>query len=147
MVEFREALQSDVPAVVALLQDDVLGKGRESDDHARYQTMWREIDRDPNNALIVGCRERVVIACYQLTFIPGFTLNATRRAEIEGVRVASSMRGQGIGHLLIADAEARAREAGAGLLQLAMNRTRGDALRFYEANGFKASHYGFKRQL
>jgi len=33
------------------------------------------------------------------------------------------------------------------LLQLAMNRTRGDALRFYEQNGFEASHFGFKKRL
>lgn len=146
-VTFREAVQNDVPAIVALLQDDVLGKGRETDDLARYNTMWAEIDGDPNNALIVGCQAQAVVACYQLTIIPGFTLNATRRAEIEGLRVASELRGQGIGKLLIADAEGRARAAGAGLLQLAMNRTRKDALRFYETNGFEASHLGFKKKL
>jgi GNAT superfamily N-acetyltransferase len=49
--------------------------------------------------------------------------------------------------LLLADAEARARAAGCTLLQLTSNATRQDALRFYEAQGFVASHVGFKKAL
>ncbi|MEM7752654.1 MAG: GNAT family N-acetyltransferase [Pseudomonadota bacterium] len=144
---FREATVADVPAVVDLLRDDVLGQGREAGEMAPYLARFHEIADDPNNALIVGCMVARIVACYQLTLIPGFTLNAMRRAEIEGVRVASDMRSAGIGEALVADAEARARAAGAGLLQLAMNRTRDAAHRFYERNGFAPSHIGFKKYL
>lgn len=146
-VLFREAQAGDLSAIVSLLKDDVLGQGREQDDLAPYQSRFREITEDPNNMLIVGSLGERIVACYQLTLIPGFTLNAMRRAEIEGVRVASDLRGTGIGEKLIADAEARARAAGAGLLQLAMNRTRDQARRFYQQNGFEPSHIGFKKYL
>lgn len=146
-VLFREAQAGDLSAIVSLLKDDVLGQGRERDDLAPYQSRFREIEEDANNALIAGCLGARIVACYQLTLIPGFTLNAMRRAEIEGVRVASDLRGSRIGEQLIVDAEARARAAGAGLLQLAMNRTRDQARRFYEQNGFEPSHIGFKKYL
>ncbi|MEK6215882.1 MAG: GNAT family N-acetyltransferase, partial [Boseongicola sp.] len=54
---------------------------------------------------------------------------------------------EGVGAALVANAEARARKAGAVLLQLTMNQTRDDALRFYERAGFEASHFGFKKRL
>jgi len=63
------------------------------------------------------------------------------------VRVASGVRGQGVGALLISDAEARSRAAGAVLLQLTMNQSREDSRRFYEREGFVASHFGFKKSL
>jgi GNAT superfamily N-acetyltransferase len=42
---------------------------------------------------------------------------------------------------------ARARERGCGLVQLATNRVRADAHRFYERLGFTASHNGMKLLL
>lgn len=72
---------------------------------------------------------------------------ATRRAEIEGMRIAASLRGRGMGARLIADAKARARAAGCGLLQLTSNASRSDALRFYQGAGFTPSHIGFKKPL
>ncbi len=146
-VVFRDAAEADLPAIVAVLADDVLGQGRESTRLDGYRARWREIASDPNNHLIVGCLEDRIVAAYQLTIIPGFTLNATRRAEIEGVRVAADLRGEGAGAALLSDAEARARRAGAGLMQLTMNLQRDDAQRFYERNGFEPSHVGFKKVL
>jgi len=72
---------------------------------------------------------------------------ATRRAQIESVRVAGHLRGQGIGHALIADAEARACAAGCRLMQLTMHASRADTHRFYETLGFAPSHIRFKRDL
>ena len=61
--------------------------------------------------------------------------------------MSATVRGQGVGGALIADAEARARAAGCALLQLTSNATRDDALRFYERQGFTPSHIGFKKLL
>jgi GNAT superfamily N-acetyltransferase len=40
-----------------------------------------------------------------------------------------------------------ARERGCYRVQLTSNKQRGDAHRFYERNGFSATHQGFKRYL
>lgn len=144
---FREATETDLPAVVALLADDHLGQARESEDLAPYLAAFRQMAEDPNNRLIVGVEDTRIVASYQLTLIPGISLSAALRAQIEGVRVASDVRGAGVGAALVADAEARARAAGARLIQLTMNTTRDRAHRFYRAQGFKPSHVGFKKYL
>ena len=144
---WREATRADVPAVVALLADDVLGHGRESADLAPYLSAFDAMQDEGGNRLIVAEQDGRVVACYQLTLISGLSLTAARRAQIEGVRVAADRRGQGLGHLLIADAEARAREAGCRLLQFTTNKTRDDAHRFYAGLGYVPSHIGFKKEL
>lgn len=145
---FRIARREDVAAVVALLADDQLGQGRERDDLAIYLAAFDAMQREGNNHLIVGVdKAETVLATYQLTFISGLSLAAARRAQVESVRIASSMRGQGLGHQMFSDVEARARAAGCALIQLTMNQTRTDSRRFYESLGFTASHFGFKRAL
>ncbi|MEQ9399506.1 MAG: GNAT family N-acetyltransferase [Longimicrobiales bacterium] len=69
------------------------------------------------------------------------------RGQIEGVRVAGSVRGRGVGRLLVEEAVRRARGRGCHLVQLTTDRRRDDALRFYESLGFVASHHGMKLHL
>ena len=144
---FRPANRADVPAIVALLADDVLGRDREADDPAAYFAAFDAIAAEPDNHLIVAEHEGLVVACCQLTFITGLALNAARRAQVEGVRVAESLRGTGLGESMIAHVEARARAAGCSVIQLTTNRTRADAQRFYERLGFTPSHIGYKKSL
>ena len=146
-VTFRQARRDDVPAVVALLQDDPLGATRESRDLDRYFAAFDAILREPGNAVIVGEAEGRVVATYQLTFISGLSRNATRRAQVESVRVAANLRGGGVGRAMMADAEARARAAGCGLVQLTTDAGRDRARRFYDRLGYVASHVGYKRPL
>lgn len=87
------------------------------------------------------------MATCQITFITGLSLSAPRRAQIEGVRVADHLRGQGIGRSMFADAEVRARTAGCRLIELTMNAARTQSHGFHEAPGFVASHVGFKKSL
>lgn len=148
MIRFREARRADVPAVVALLADDVLGQGREVEDIDRYLAAFDRMQAEAANHLIVGeDAAGAVAATYQITFISGLSLSAARRAQIESVRVAASLRGQGIGALLMADAEARARAAGCRLIQLTTNRTRARAHEFYARLGYEPTHLGFKKPL
>lgn len=144
---WREATRADVPAVVALLADDVLGQGRESADLAPYLAAFDAMQDEGGNRLIVAEQDGRVVACYQLTLISGLSLTAARRAQVEGVRVTADLRGRGIGAALMADAEARARAAGCQLIQLTTNATRTDAHRFYARLGFTPSHIGFKKPL
>lgn len=147
-IRFREAVRTDVAAVVALMADDMLGKTREAADMAQYLAAFDAMQREGANSLIVGEDDAgAVVATYQLTFISGLSLSATRRAQVEGVRVADHLRGKGVGAQMFADVERRARAAGCGLIQLTMNKSRTDSHRFYERLGFTASHIGFKRYL
>ncbi len=147
-VTFREARREDVPQVLALLVDDVLGQGREGVDIAPYLAAYDAMQSEGGNLLIVGeDAGGAIIATCQLTFISGLSLSAARRAQVESVRVASHLRGHGIGKQMFAEVETRARAAGCKLIQLTMNQSRKDSRRFYDRLGFTPSHIGFKRYL
>lgn len=146
-VRFRPAYRDEVPAVVALLADDVLGQARERADMEPYLAAFDAMQAQTGNMLVVGLLDDRIVACYQILFIPGLSAAAARRAQIEGVRVASDLRGRGLGAQLIADAEDRARAAGCGQMQLTTNSSRTDAHRFYDRLGFTPSHIGYKKAL
>jgi GNAT superfamily N-acetyltransferase len=69
------------------------------------------------------------------------------RGQIEGVRVAVSERGGGVGRAMLEWAIAECRDRGCGLVQLTSDERRPDAHRFYEALGFRATHRGYKLSL
>ena len=146
-VRFRAANRDEVPAVVAMLADDVFGKGREKADMRPYLAAFDAMQAQTGNHLVVGLLDDRIVACYQIVFLPGLSVAAALRAQIEGVRVASDLRGQGIGAQLMADAEVRARAAGCTQMQLTTNRARTDAHRFYDRLGFTPSHIGYKKTL
>ncbi|WP_371742193.1 N-acetyltransferase family protein [Pseudoruegeria sp. HB172150] len=144
---FREGRREDVPAVVALIANDFLGKTREHSDMEAYLAAYDAMCAEGANLLIVGEEDGAVVATYQITFISGLSLSAARRAQVEAVRVADSLRGRGMGRAMFEDAERRAREAGCSLMQLTMNAQRTESRKFYETLGFEASHVGFKKRL
>lgn len=133
-----------------MLADDELGASRESPLEAlprSYYEAFAAIDRDPNNELLVLEREGAVAAFLQLTFIPCLTHQGGSRALIEGVRVRSDLRGQGVGAKLLAHAIELSRAHGCRLVQLTTNKKRSESIRFYEQLGFQATHEGFKLDL
>ncbi|MGI9391388.1 MAG: GNAT family N-acetyltransferase [Boseongicola sp.] len=146
-ITFREARRDDVPAVVALLQNDFMGADREADGIEPYLKAFDDMTREGNNSLFVGEFDGRVVATYQMTLITGLSMKAKRRAQLESIRIADDFRGQGIGESLIDDAEARARADNAKLLQLTSNKQRTRAHSFYARNGFVPSHEGFKKTL
>ncbi len=136
--------------MLALIADDVLGKNRDpraQADDPVYAQAFAVIDADPNQLLLVGELSGKVIAMLQMTFIPGLTRRGAVRANIEAVRVASGLRGQGIGAWLMNEAMLRAQARGCTLAQLTSDSARVDAHRFYQRLGFIGSHTGFKRVL
>ncbi len=144
---FRKATAADVPAIVAMLREDNLGAQRETAPDEYYVAAFKSIGDAPQNHLIVGEIAGHVISYYHLTVLGGLSHRAARRGNIEDVRVAESLRGQGIGHLMMEDAATRARDLGCGVLQLVAHETRQAAHAFYLSVGFTASHVGFKRSL
>lgn len=147
-IEIRRATEADVPAIVALLADDELGATRESpDDLTPYRAAFAAIDADPSEFLAVAVRQGEVIGTLQLSMLPGLSRKGAFRAQIEGVRVASTIRGLGLGETLMRWAIDQARACGCVLVQLTSDKARADAHRFYERLGFTATHEGYKLPL
>lgn len=149
-LKFRRATFDDLPAIINLLADDGLGQTREivSDPvDAAYTDAFRAIEADGNQLLAVVCRDEKVVGCLQLSFIPGLSRKGLWRGQIESVRIASGERGGGLGRQMFEWAIETCRVRGCGLVQLTSDKTRADALRFYEALGFEATHEGLKLSL
>jgi ribosomal protein S18 acetylase RimI-like enzyme len=147
---FRQAAFDDLPLIVRLLADDALGAKRENCGPPlprAYVEAFEAIDQDPNNELVVAELDGALAGVLQMTFIPYLTYMGGWRALIEGVRVASHLRGKGLGHHLFTWAIERARERNCRLVQLTTDKTRQNAKRFYEDLGFVASHEGMKLHL
>lgn len=149
-IEFRMATADDLERIVEMLADDKLGSQRERFEIPlpnSYYLAFAAIDKDPNNELVVACLNGEIVGVQQLTFIPYLTYQGGWRATIEGVRTASSVRGQGIGSQLIRHGIERANQRGCHLVQLTTDKNRPEALRFYEQLGFSATHEGMKMKL
>lgn len=147
-VGIREAMAADIPAIVGLLADDRLGAQRESlDDLAPYEAAFATMRADPNQLLMVAERDGQIVGTFQLTFIPGLSHRGATRAQVEGVRVAASERGTGLGTRMMRWAIAESERRGCRMLQLTSDASRTDAHRFYEKLGFAKSHVGFKLTL
>lgn len=88
-----------------------------------------------------------VLGVLQLSFIPNLSHRGGWRALIEGVRVAAAHRSSGVGRQMLQWAVERARQRGCLMVQLTSDKSRIDAIRFYEGLGFVASHEGMKLHL
>jgi ribosomal protein S18 acetylase RimI-like enzyme len=145
-VKIRPARSDDVAAIVAMLADDALGRGRERTEDPlppSYRQAFEKVERDPNIQLVVAEGEGgEVIGCLQLCILPGLSSQGASRGLIEDVRVASHYRSRGIGEQLVQWAVAEARSKGCRLVELLTHNTRIDAQRFYKRLGFQASHVG-----
>ncbi len=149
-IVFRRAEASDLPAIIALLADDELGRHREDVGlpiAEGYRQAFAAIEADPNQLLAVAADGEAVVATLQLSFIPGIARKGRWRGQIEAVRVASSHRGSGLGKEMFSWAIDQCRQRGCKLVQLTSDKTREDAHRFYDRLGFKATHEGYKLAL
>ena len=146
-IQLREARREDVPQIVGLLADDVLGAGREGPADDAYFTAFDQIEADPRSRLLVAESGGRVVGTLQLSTLPGLSRHGMLRGQIEAVRVAADQRGQRLGRRMIEWAIEQARGQGCGLLQLTSDKQRPDAVRFYQSLGFTASHEGLKLPL
>ena len=147
----RPAEKSDLPIIIKLLSDDVLGSKRENYETPlpkSYYVAFENIIRDENQELVVIMNSnKDVIGTLQLTFIPYLTYQGGRRAQIEAVRVGKEYRGKGYGRKLFEWAINRSCEKGAHLVQLTTDKERPQAIEFYRTLGFNDSHLGMKLHL
>ena len=145
-MRFRDAVEADLAAIVALLADDELGGRREEAGLPlpdAYTVGFRCMAAQ-GGRIILMLDGDVVIGCLQLDVLYGVSTLGMGRAQVEGVRVARNRRGGGLGALLLQEAIREAKEAGCGVVQLTTNLSRTDAQRFYRGLGFVQSHAGMK---
>ena len=146
----RDATRADLPAIIAMLADDVLGGTREVTDSAPdvdYVRAFDAIAANPNDRFVVAEAVGRIVGCLQLTFIPGLSARGTWRGQIESVRIAREQRGAGFGRQMMRWAIEQCRAKGCHMVQLTTNTARTDAARFYRSLGFTASHVGMKLPL
>jgi len=149
-ITFRKARAGDIPAIIALLGDDGLGRQREdtsSPPNPRYLEAFKAIDADPRQLQVVAALDETVVGTMQVTFIPGLSRQGAWRGQIEGVRIAAAHRGSGLGRQMFEWAIDQCRAKGCALVQLTTDKKRLDAHRFYDRLGFVGSHVGYKLTL
>ena len=88
-----------------------------------------------------------IVATAHVTWIRTLSSDGGLYCQVESVRTASELRGQGIGARLMAAIEDEARLRGVARMQLTTNQSRHDAHRFYERLGYVPSHVGMKKYL
>jgi GNAT superfamily N-acetyltransferase len=147
-LEIRRARPSDLPELVALLQQLSLDEPREdARAPASYEAAFRDIEADLRQTLLVAEDDGSIIGTAVIIVLPNLSHVGRPYAVVEDVVVDSARRGQGLGETLMRRAIDMAREAGCYKLVLTSNRRRADAHRFYERLGFTASHIGFRMDL
>jgi|TARA_B110000438_G_scaffold49068_2_gene49496 ribosomal protein S18 acetylase RimI-like enzyme len=147
----RPAEETDLPIIIKLLSDDILGSRRENymtPIPESYYQAYKDIRKDKNQELVVmNSSSGDIVGTLQLTFIPYLTYLGGRRSQIEAVRVSKDQRGKGYGRILFEWAIKRSREEGVHLVQLTTDKDRSGAIEFYRTLGFKDSHLGMKLHL
>lgn len=146
-ITFRIAKARDLEKIVAMLADDELGAQREKYElplPKEYTSAFDNISNDQNQELTVAILESEVVGTFHLSFVQYLTYRGGLRAQIEAVRIKSDLRGKGLGRIMFEYAIERTKQKGAHVLQLTTDKKRPEALKFYEALGFRASHEGMK---
>lgn len=145
-IEIRDAVAADLAAIRTLLAEDARGPGPSGD--ADETEALAQIAASPDNRLLVAedAAGRIV-GTLQITRIPYLAAQGGDRLLVEGVRVASDRRGQGIGEAMLRSALEAARAQGCRLVQLLAHDSRDGAARFYRRLGFRADHRGFRLYL
>ncbi len=144
----RRALPEDLEEILALHAEDSMHYYTEpAIVSANQRAAFDEIDTDAFQDLLVGVLDGKVVCTAQITWMRMLAADGGLYCQVEAVRTASSMRGRGVGALLMQSIEGEARRRGAARIQLTTNKERARAQSFYEELGFVASHIGMKKYL
>ena len=147
-VTLRPAKRDEVPAIVAMLADDGLGRGREAvSDPAIYYDAFDAMADDPNNRLLVAEQDGDLVGTLQITFIRGLSRKgaSARRSRRCGSPPRIAARASAA-RFSSPPSRSRARKA-ARWCSSRPTRRAADAHRFYAQLGFVASHEGMKLAL
>lgn len=144
----RAAGPDDLEAILALTAEDSM---HYFDEPAAVTDNQRaalaEISADPNQEILVGTIGDRVVCTAQLSWMRVLASDGGLYCQVESVRTATAVRGQGIGQRFMEHVEAEARRRGAARLQLTTNKERVRAHEFYQRLGFAPTHTGMKKIL
>ncbi|MGE0601673.1 MAG: N-acetyltransferase family protein [Dehalococcoidia bacterium] len=147
VLQIRHATEADLPRIIELIHmGAVRGKSLEELGPPlpeRYYAAFRRFADFPEAAVMVAELNGEVVGTFQFHLLPSLS-GGHPVAEVESVHVAAAYRGQRIGEAMMQWAIAEARRLGCKRVQLASNKERTDAHRFYERLGFVKSHEGMK---
>ncbi|MGV1757918.1 GNAT family N-acetyltransferase [Rhizobium sp. A22-96] len=146
----REALESDLPALIALFAADAVGGHGDTTDPSAYDdylSAFRAVASSSDQTLYAAELAGEIVGTFQTIVVTSLHARGSSAMIIESVQTRSDMRGQGIGAAMINFCIDEAKSRGMRLVQLTSNAQRKDAHRFYERLGFKPSHLGFKMAL
>lgn len=146
-INIRKANSDDLPSIIQLLADDLLGAQREDSampPSALYLKAWDSISKNNNAEIFVVENHGKVIGVAQLDYLQYLTYQGGCRAQIEGVRVHQEYQNKGIGKKLFQFLIEKALQNDCHLVQLTTDISRPDALKFYESLGFVQTHIGMK---
>lgn len=150
-VTFRIATEQDLPAIIKLIADDDLGQDRESTTGSvamiNYEHAFQEILASPDYEVRLMQNEQELIGCFYIMYLPHLSFQGTKRAQLESIRVASHLRGQGFGRKLMHHAFECAQNRGCSIIQLTTNKNRINSHSFYDSVGLDPSHVGYKLYL
>jgi GNAT superfamily N-acetyltransferase len=147
----RDARPADIARLLELyLQLSASSQHPEQDVRPTSSEHYSALERitgDPNSALFVLEQDGRVVGTYALYVMPNLSHGGRPFAIVENVVVDDTLRGQGLGRLLMDHAETRARAAGCYKVALTSNVKRVPAHAFYQSIGFEPTHKGFTRYL
>jgi ribosomal protein S18 acetylase RimI-like enzyme len=155
-VVVRRATEDDFDALVGLDQASAIHHA--ALDPAFYRVPPREAIADfllrrltdPNRQVLVAEVDGQVVGCVDVTLVDDPDLGSIVRPIVSadlGISVEPAWRGRGIGHALMAAAEANARERGAVQVILDMAVANVDARRFYERLGYEVHGLFLRRAI
>ena len=143
MEKIRKAILEDLDEIIYLLADDNLGKTREGSSES-YKKVFIELLSSEYFDVFVMERNKEIIGCYQIMYLPHISFKGTKRGQIESVRIKADLRGNGLGTQLMKHAIEIAKTKGCGIFQLTSNKERKEANKFYRELGLNPTHDGYK---
>ena len=143
----RPIAYDDVGVAAVLVRDGSLTPETERvDDVDSYWAAVVETRARGGDVLVAQLDGDVVGVCQVMVF-QHFQHAGGWCCELESVHVRDDCRSRGIGAAMLAAAEAVAVTKGCYRMQLTSRNVRGDAHRFYVANGYVQTSQGFKKVL
>lgn len=137
----RPAAAQDAAGVAALL--GVLGYPCDRDEAA---SRLRAIQDEPGQQVFVADRHGCLVGLLALDIRYYLPLGAPT-CRITALAVAEGEQRQGVGRMLLREAEQRARQAGAARIELTSAASRSDAHDFYRACGYSDGALRFLKRL
>ena len=142
-VAIREALEEDLPGVLALYAQPGLDDGHTlTVEQAKLH--YRRFKQYPNYRLFVAELNGAIVGTFALLIMDNLAHLGTPSGVVEDVVVTADLRGKGIGRRMMEAALVICRESGCYKMALSSNLKREAAHAFYESLDFEKHGYSFR---